>query len=88
MGNSWFSYRKRMHTLLISNGLRTNKLIKIHVLRDILHGVLQVCGEYLAGGWYVSHWHEETPRIGIRILGSGVMNGHSILDWILRFSNG
>jgi len=76
-----------MHNLLISNGLRTCKLNSRPLWRDTLHGVLQEGGGYIDGSWHVSHWDWETPRIGMTFQDNGTMNGHSILGWILRFSD-
>jgi len=56
--------------------------------RDTLHGVLQEQGWLMDGGSHVSHWYWETPRIGMMFQDNGTMNGHSILEWILRFSDG
>jgi len=88
MGNPWFGDQRRMHTLLISNWLRTSKLNSRLMWRDTLHGVCQERGGYPDGGWQVSHWYWETPRIGMMFQDHGTMNGHSTLGWILWFSDG
>jgi len=88
MGNPRCGYRRRMHTLLISNGLRTSELNSRPLWRDMLHGVHQERGGYIDGAWHVAHWYWETPRIGMMFQDNGTMNGHSILGRIFRFSDG
>ena len=87
MGNSLFGYRKRMHTLLISNWLRRSKLNQRPLWSNILHRVHQEHGGYIDGGWHVSHWYWEIPRIRMMILDNGMKNGRSIPGWIFWFSD-
>jgi len=85
MGNHLFRYRRRMHTLLISNELKKTKQNWRSLWRDTLHGVLQERGGFVERGWHASHWYWVTPRIGMTFLENGTMNGHSTLGWILQF---
>jgi len=88
MGNHWFGYWRRMHTLLISNRLRTSKLNSRLLWRDTLYRVRPERGGFIDGSWHVSHWYWETTRIGMTFYDNGTMNGHSILGWNLWFSDG
>jgi len=88
MGNPWFRYRRRMRTLLISNGLRTSEQNSRPGWRYTLHGVRQERGRFIHGVWHVSHWYWETPKIRVTFQDNCTMNCHSILGWILRFSDG
>ena len=84
---NWFGYRRRMHTLMISNELRPSKRNWRLLLWDTLHQVLQVCRAYIDGSRHVPGWYWETPRIGMMFQDIGPTNGHSIPVWILRFSH-
>jgi len=88
MESHMFGYERRMHTLLITNGMRTNKLNSEPVWRDTLHRVLQERAGCIDGGWHIFHGYSKTPRIGMTFQDNGTMNGQSILGWILRFSDG
>jgi len=88
MGNHLSGYQSRMHTPLISNGLRTRKRKYRRLWSGTLHGVLQERGGYIDGSQHVSQWYWETPRIRMTCLDNGTMNEHSILGWILRFPDG
>jgi len=68
--------------------MRTSKSNWKPLCRDSFHWVLQECGGYMDGGWQVSHWDWETPRIGMIFQDNGWMNSHLILGWIVRSSNG
>jgi len=82
MGNHLFKSQRRMHTLLIPNGLRKSKLNERPMWKDTLPKVLQECGGYIDGGWHASHWYWETPKIGMTFQDIGTINSHSILGWI------
>jgi len=88
MGTHLCGYPTRMHTLLISNGLKKSKQNWRPLQRDTLHRVFQERGGFINGGWHASPWYWDTLRIGMSFLDNGTMDGHTILGWILQFSYG
>jgi len=88
MGNHWFGFWWRMHTLMILNGLRMSKQNERLLSRVTLHRVLQKHGGYIDGSCHASHWYWETPRTRITVLDNGMTNGHAIPGWIFRLADG
>jgi len=87
LGYHTFGYRRRMQTLLISNGLKKRKQNVRLLWTDTLHGVPQECERFIDGGWHATHWYWVTPRIGMTFLDNGSINGHLTFGWILQNSD-
>jgi len=74
--------------LLIGNSVMTSKVQWRPLWKNTLHKVLQERGGFINGRSQGYHSYREIPKIRITHLDNRMINGHSILGWILRSVNG